>query len=79
MKLTTGQKVDITQIKKKVARADGENYTGISFLKKVDESWVIDMTNVMDENHGENHTYKTKEVERELDDVVWYLEDDQVA
>ena len=37
------------------------------------------MTNVMDENHAENHQYKTRAVQRELDDVVWYLEDDQVA
>ena len=54
MKLTYGREIDITKIKKKVIRSDGENYTGISFLRHraVNDRTDVDVATIMDDKHG---------------------------
>jgi len=78
MKITTGCDIDLTKIKKQVLRADGENYTGISFLRRraTDGRNDVDIGSIMDDKHGENRNYKIDDVDTQLEDIIWFIEDD---
>ena len=36
----------------------------------------VDIATIMDDKHGENHNYKMEDVETQLEDIVWFIEDD---